>query len=89
MLKKIALATALLATASFATWDKFPVLEANKGQAEVGAKYMIAGDVTQLGMFAQARSPSSPTSNWARRFPSSSSPTMTARMVPTASKTFR
>ena len=55
MLKKIALATALLATASFATWDKFPVLEANKGQAEVGAKYMTAGDVTQLGMFAQAR----------------------------------
>ncbi len=55
MLKKIALATALLATASFATWDKFPVLEANKGQAEIGANYLIQGDVTQLGLFAQAR----------------------------------
>lgn len=55
MLKKIALATALLATASFATWDKFPVLEANKGQAEAGVSYMMAGDLSQLGLFAGAR----------------------------------
>ena len=55
MLKKIALVTALVATASFATWDKFPVLEANKGQAEAGATYTMAGDLSQLGLFAQAR----------------------------------
>ena len=55
MLKKIALATALLATASFATWDKFPVLEANKGQAEAGATYTMAGDFSSLGMFVQGR----------------------------------
>ena len=55
MFKKIALVTALVATASFATWDKFPVLEAGKGQAEIGAKYTIAGDASQLGLFGQAR----------------------------------
>ena len=55
MFKKIALVTALVATASFATWDKFPVLEAGKGQAEVGANYLIQGDATQLGLFGQAR----------------------------------
>ncbi|MBR3669680.1 MAG: transporter [Fibrobacter sp.] len=36
MLKKIILAIALVATASFATWDKFPVLETHKGQVKVG-----------------------------------------------------
>ena len=55
MLKKIALVTALVATASFATWDKFPVLEAGKGQAEAGLNYSMAGDLSQLGLFAQAR----------------------------------
>ena len=55
MFKKIALVTALVATASFATWDKFPVLEAGKGQAEIGANYTIAGDASRLGLFGQAR----------------------------------
>ena len=36
MLKKIALVAALAATASFATWNYFPVQEAGKGQAEIG-----------------------------------------------------
>lgn len=44
MIKKIALAGALAATASFATWDKFPVLEAGKGQAKVGFKYRMPED---------------------------------------------
>lgn len=39
MFKKIALATALVATASFATWDKFPVLENHKGEAKVTEDY--------------------------------------------------
>ena len=55
MLKKIALVTALVATASFATWDKFPVLEAGKGQAEVGVKYSMQDKWSQLGLFGQAR----------------------------------
>ena len=55
MFKKIALVTALVATASFATWDKFPVLEAGKGQAEIGASYSMAGDVSSLALFGQAR----------------------------------
>ena len=35
MLKKIILAAAIATTASFATWDYFPVKESHKGQATV------------------------------------------------------
>ena len=55
MLKKIAFVTALAAATSFATWDKFPVLENHKGNAEVGVDFDVAGDVTALGLFAGAR----------------------------------
>lgn len=55
MFKKIALATALIASASFATWDKFPVLEAGKGQAKVGVSYMMHGDWSGLDFYAGAR----------------------------------
>jgi hypothetical protein len=55
MLKKIILAMALVATASFATWDKFPVLEQHKGQAEVGLAYAMQGDLSALGIFGAAR----------------------------------
>lgn len=44
MLKKIVLAAALCATASFAFWDMFPVLENHKGEAEVGVTFEKAGD---------------------------------------------
>ena len=44
MLKKLCLAAAFCATASFATWDKFPVLENHKGEkAFRGASGMGAG----------------------------------------------
>ena len=55
MLEKIALATALLAAASFATWDKFPVLDNHKGNAEVGVAYGVSGDVSALEMTGGAR----------------------------------
>ena len=56
MLKKIILATALVATASFATWDKFPVLPEHKGQAKVGFVYGIpAEDVSTGDIYAGAR----------------------------------
>lgn len=55
MIKKIMLAAALAATASFATWDKFPVLEAGKGQAKVGLGYDMQGDYSDLGMYVGAR----------------------------------
>ncbi len=55
MFKKIALATALVATASFATWDKFPVLENHKGQAQVGLHYDMQGDASGLDLYAGAR----------------------------------
>lgn len=55
MFKKIALATALIASASFATWDKFPVLEAGKGQAKVGMDYNMQGDWSGLDLYAGAR----------------------------------
>lgn len=55
MIKKIALAAALAATASFATWDKFPVLENHKGQAKVGVDYNMQGDASGLDLYAGAR----------------------------------
>lgn len=55
MLKKILLATALVATASFATWDKFPVKEAGKGQAKVGMDYGMQGDWSSMDLKAGAR----------------------------------
>ena len=39
MIKKIALAAAVAATASFATYNYFPVGEAHSGQVEIGAAY--------------------------------------------------
>lgn len=49
MIKKIALAGALAATASFATWDKFPVLENHKGQAKVGFSYGMPAEKVSTG----------------------------------------
>ena len=55
MFKKIALAAALVATASFATWDKFPVLENHKGQAAVGISDIMQDKMNQLSLGAKAR----------------------------------
>lgn len=55
MFKKIALAAAITATASFATWDYFPVLEAGKGTAEAGLYYDWDGDWSQAGLKVGAR----------------------------------
>ena len=55
MLKKIAFVTALAAATSFATWDKFPVLDNHQGNAEIGAGYETAGDGSSLGLFVQGR----------------------------------
>ena len=55
MLKKIAFVTALAAATSFATWDKFPVLDNHQGNAEVGAGYEMKGDAGSLGLFVQGR----------------------------------
>jgi len=46
MIKKIALAAALAVSASFATWDKFPVLENHNGQAKAGFGFGIPEDKT-------------------------------------------
>ena len=55
MFKKIALAAALAATASFATWDYFPVQEAHKGQAEIHADYLMVDKTSQFALSAGAR----------------------------------
>ena len=55
MLKKIVLAAALTATASFATWNYFPVQEAGKGQAEIGVTDKMQDKWNQLGLFVGAR----------------------------------
>lgn len=50
MLKKIALAAALTATASFATWDYFPIQDAGRGTVEAGLYYDWDGDWSQAGL---------------------------------------
>ena len=55
MLKKIALVAAVAATASFATWNYFPVQEAGKGQAEIGVTDKMQDKLNQFALFAQAR----------------------------------
>jgi len=55
MFKKIALAAALAATASFATWDKFPVLENHKGQAKAGLAYNTQGKWSGMDLNVGAR----------------------------------
>lgn len=55
MFKKIVLAAALAVSASFATWDYFPVLEAGKGSAEIGMYYDWHDDWSQAGLKAGAR----------------------------------
>ena len=48
MFKKIALAAALTATASFATWNYFPVQEAGKGQVEIQNVVGMQDKITSL-----------------------------------------
>ena len=57
MLKKLLLAAALSATASFATWDKFPVLENHKGEMTIGTGFVWQGDShpTQLTPYLGSR----------------------------------
>ena len=55
MFKKIALASALAASAAFATWDYYPVLEAGKGSAEAGLYYDWDDPWSQAGLKIGAR----------------------------------
>lgn len=48
MLKKIALVAAIAATASFATYNFFPVGKAHTGQVEVGAQYGWTDETSDL-----------------------------------------
>jgi len=50
-MKKVLAIALLCAVSSFATWDKFPVKEAGKGEAKVGAGYLInAGGKDKLSI---------------------------------------
>jgi hypothetical protein len=55
MFKKIAMACAFIATASFATWDYYPVLEAGKGSFAGGLYYDWHHDWSQAGLKIGAR----------------------------------
>lgn len=55
MFKKVALAAALCATASFATWNWFPVLENHKGEGQIGLEFDKAGDWKDLDLYAGVR----------------------------------
>lgn len=49
MMRKIAIATALLSLSSFAAWDRFPVLDAGKGQAKLGVAHISSTDSDASG----------------------------------------
>lgn len=49
MIRKIAIATTLLSLSSFAAWDRFPVLDAGKGQAKVGVAHISSTDSDATG----------------------------------------
>lgn len=55
MFKKIALACIFFATASFATWDFFPVLENNKGETRIGATFAKLGKPMALVPYVGSR----------------------------------
>ena len=55
MFKKIALAAALAATASFATWDYFPVKEAGHGQAQISEQVKMHGKASLDDVILQGR----------------------------------
>jgi hypothetical protein len=55
MFKKIALASALAASAAFATWDYYPVLDAGKGSVAAGLYYDWDNDWSQAGLKVGAR----------------------------------
>lgn len=59
MIKKIATATSLLALSSFAAWDRFPVLDAGKGQVKIGVSdaFSTESDATGYNLYlnTQAR----------------------------------
>ncbi|ACX75701.1 hypothetical protein FSU_2644 [Fibrobacter succinogenes subsp. succinogenes S85] len=55
MLKKAFLAATLCATASFATWDKFPVLEDHKGEIVVGTEFVKQGEPMKLVPYIGSR----------------------------------
>lgn len=55
MLKKLLAASLICASASFATWDYYPVPEANHGDVKVGWYYDWDGDWSQMGLTVGAR----------------------------------
>lgn len=55
MFKKIALACIFFATASFATWDFFPVLENHKGETRIGATFAKQGKPMALVPYVGSR----------------------------------
>lgn len=55
MFKKIALAAVLAASAAFATWDYYPVLEGGKGSAKGNLYYDWDHDWSQAGLGVGAR----------------------------------
>lgn len=55
MFKKIATVAAIAASATFATWDYYPVLEAGKGSVEGGLYYDWDNDWSQAGLKIGAR----------------------------------
>ena len=55
MIKKLALVAVFAATASFASWDYLPILDAGRGQVEVNVDYTLQGKKSQLTPYLAAR----------------------------------
>lgn len=55
MFKKIAIVAALATSASFASWDMYPVLEQHKGEVSVGVNYSTDENTKELSVPVGAR----------------------------------
>jgi len=54
-MKKVLAIALLCAVSSFATWDKFPILGAGKGEAKAGVGYLMQDESSAIGIEAGAR----------------------------------
>ena len=55
MFKKLAIVAALAMSASFASWDMYPVLEQHKGEVSVGVNYSTDENTKELSVPVGAR----------------------------------
>ena len=83
MFKKIALAAALTASASFATWDYFPILDGGKTRPNLTLPTLKSKSFLNYRLQQQPATPSLRTLNSVSAFRSSSTPLTMANLMTT------